>query len=123
MTGPAAELLARALALPPQDPARPLLVAAAINEALGRSYIIVGGVAVDLHTGAYHPTDIDLIGDPLGPGDTQAAPLRSRGLSDAGLPNRCATRLHPLTGQHILCALRALSGAPARTRHARLLAP
>ena len=56
----AADLIAGALALPPDDPARPLLVAAAINQALGRSYIIVGGVAVDLHTGAYHPTDIDL---------------------------------------------------------------
>ena len=45
------------------DPAlRRLWVVAAIEALLGRRFVIVGGVAVDLHTGSYRPTDIDLIG-------------------------------------------------------------
>ena len=45
------------------DPAlRRLWVVAAIEALLDTRFVIVGGVAVDLHTGSYRPTDIDLIG-------------------------------------------------------------
>lgn len=56
------DLIDRALAAGHDDPARPLLVAAAIDLALGRSFVVVGGTAVNLHTGSYRPTDIDLVG-------------------------------------------------------------
>lgn len=45
------------------DPAlRRLWVVAAIDAILGRTFVIVGGTAVDLYTGQYNPTDIDLVG-------------------------------------------------------------
>ena len=60
------ELLRLALAQPPGSPARALLVTAAVSAAVGTEYVLVGGAAVNVHTGVYHPTDIDLVG-PLGP--------------------------------------------------------
>jgi hypothetical protein len=56
------EFIARALEREPDDPIRPLLIGAAINLALGRSFVIVGGTAVNFHTGVYQPTDIDFVG-------------------------------------------------------------
>jgi hypothetical protein len=55
------ELLTRALEIAPDDPARPVLITAAVAAALKRRVILVGGAAVNLHTGVYRPTDIDLI--------------------------------------------------------------
>ena len=39
---------------------------AAVSVAVGAEYVLVGGSAVNAHTGAYRPTDLDLVG-PLGP--------------------------------------------------------
>jgi len=39
---------------------------AAVSEATGTEYVLVGGAAVNVHTGGYRPTDFDLVG-PLGP--------------------------------------------------------
>lgn len=58
----AAELLERALAAPADSPARALLVTAAVSAAAGVEYVLVGGSAVNLYTGAYRPTDLDLVG-------------------------------------------------------------
>lgn len=45
------------------DPAlRRLWVVAAIEALLDTRFVIVGGAAVDLHTGSYRPTDVDLVG-------------------------------------------------------------
>jgi hypothetical protein len=45
------------------DPAmQRLWVVAGIEALLDRRFVIVGGVAVDLHTGTYRPTDVDVIG-------------------------------------------------------------
>lgn len=45
------------------DPAlRRLWVVAAIEALLDTRLVIVGGTAVDLHTGSYRPTDVDVIG-------------------------------------------------------------
>lgn len=41
---------------------RKLLTAAAFGEAALDGAVLVGGTAVELHTGAYRPTDIDLVG-------------------------------------------------------------
>ena len=41
---------------------RRLWVVAAIDALLDTRMVIVGGAAVDLHTGSYRPTDVDLIG-------------------------------------------------------------
>lgn len=41
---------------------RKLLTAAAFGEAALEAPVLVGGTAVELHTGAYRPTDIDLVG-------------------------------------------------------------
>jgi len=41
---------------------RKLLAAAAFGEAALEAPVLVGGTAVELHTGAYRPTDIDLVG-------------------------------------------------------------
>jgi len=62
----APDLLALALAEPADSPARALFVTAAVSVAAGARYVLVGGSAVNVHTGAYRPTDIDLVG-PLGP--------------------------------------------------------
>ncbi len=62
----AVDLLASALAEPADSPARALLVTAAVSMAVGAEYVLVGGSAVNVHTGVYRPTDLDLVG-PLGP--------------------------------------------------------
>jgi hypothetical protein len=62
----ATDLLALALAEPIDSPAKALLVTAAVSAAVGAEYVLVGGSAVNVHTGVYRPTDLDLIG-PLGP--------------------------------------------------------
>jgi len=41
---------------------RKLLTAAAFSEAVLENAVLVGGTAVELHTGSYRPTDIDLVG-------------------------------------------------------------
>lgn len=41
---------------------RKLLTAAGFGEAALEAPVLVGGTAVELHTGAYRPTDIDLVG-------------------------------------------------------------
>lgn len=41
---------------------RKLLTAAAFGDAALEAAVLVGGTAVELHTGAYRPTDIDLVG-------------------------------------------------------------
>lgn len=61
-------MLARAFECDAADPGRPLLVAGAICVALGRSFVVVGGTAVNFHTGSYRPTDIDFVGS-IGPSD------------------------------------------------------
>jgi len=62
----ATDLLALALAEPVDSPARALLVTAAVSAAVGAEYVLVGESAVNVHTGVYRPTDLDLVG-PLGP--------------------------------------------------------
>ena len=45
------------------DPAlRRLWIVAAIDAIVPRPIFLVGGAAVDLHTGRYQPTDVDLVG-------------------------------------------------------------
>ena len=68
----APSLLALALAEPADSPARALFVTAALSVAAGARYVLVGGSAVNLYTGAYRPTDLDLVG-PLGPALERAA--------------------------------------------------
>lgn len=68
----AADLLALALAEPADSPARALFVTAAVSMAAGTRYVLVGGSAVNVYTGAYRPTDLDLVG-PLGPALERAA--------------------------------------------------
>lgn len=64
------------------DPAlRRLWVVAAIECLLDRRLVIVGGVAVDLYTGTYRPTDIDVIGS-LSRSDRAA--LREAGFAEHG---------------------------------------
>jgi hypothetical protein len=41
---------------------RRLWLVAAIDEIVRRPVFLVGGAAVDLHTGSYRPTDIDIVG-------------------------------------------------------------
>jgi hypothetical protein len=41
---------------------RKLLTAAAFGDAALENAVLVGGTAVELHTGSYRPTDIDLVG-------------------------------------------------------------
>jgi hypothetical protein len=56
------ELVARAATKEAHSIERKLLVAAAFSETALDTGILVGGVAADLHTGSYRPTDIDLVG-------------------------------------------------------------
>lgn len=61
MNGPGRVELDRANGDP--DPTRRRLwLVAAIDAIVERPVFLVGGVAVDLHTGSYRPTDIDLVG-------------------------------------------------------------
>ena len=41
---------------------RRLWLVAAVQAIVGHPVVLVGGAAVDLHTGGYNPTDIDLVG-------------------------------------------------------------
>jgi hypothetical protein len=58
----AAELLRRATAHPKASIQRKLLLSAAFATAALDHAVLVGGVAADIHTGSYRPTDIDLVG-------------------------------------------------------------
>lgn len=58
-----------------------LWVVAAIEALLDSRFVIVGGAAVDLHTGSYRPTDVDLIGS-LSKSDR--ATLRGAGFGELG---------------------------------------
>lgn len=59
-------VVALAVDADPCDPARSVLIAAAVASAFGGQVVLVGGAAVNLHTGVHRPTDIDLIAR-LGP--------------------------------------------------------
>jgi hypothetical protein len=56
------DLLHRAGEASPGSTERKLLTAAAYGKAALEAPVLVGGTAVELHTGAYRPTDIDLVG-------------------------------------------------------------
>ncbi len=58
----AVELLRRAELAEPGSIARTLLTVAAFDAAAANDLILVGGAAVNIHTGSYRPTDIDLVG-------------------------------------------------------------
>ncbi len=58
----AADLLRRAEAAEARSIARTLLTAAAFGAAAVDKLIRVGGAAVNLHTGSYQPTDLDVVG-------------------------------------------------------------
>lgn len=58
------DLLRRAAGASLGSTERKILTAAAFSEAALENAILVGGTAVELHTGSYRPTDIDLVGDP-----------------------------------------------------------
>jgi hypothetical protein len=62
MTEPS-EILALAEQAPADSVDRHLLVVAAIDAALEPTVVVVGGAAINVHTGTYQPTDIDLVGD------------------------------------------------------------
>jgi hypothetical protein len=67
--------------------------AAAVAAAVGHRVVLAGGAAVNLHTGAYRPTDIDLI-TPLGPADRRA--LERLGLVSQGRHYRYDTPTGPI---------------------------
>ncbi|MEK7252667.1 MAG: hypothetical protein AAB198_05405 [Actinomycetota bacterium] len=56
------DLLRRASEANIESTERKLLTAAAFSEAALEHAVLVGGTAVELHTGSYRPTDIDLVG-------------------------------------------------------------
>lgn len=56
------DLLKRASNRPKGTTARKLLVAAAFGRVALENAVVVGGMAVELHTQSYRPTDIDLVG-------------------------------------------------------------
>lgn len=56
------DLLRRASEASAGSTERKLLTAAAFSEAALENAVLVGGTAVELHTGSYRPTDIDLVG-------------------------------------------------------------
>jgi hypothetical protein len=58
----ARELLRRASSQPRHTTQRKLLVAAAFSRVALEDAVVVGGVAVELHTHSYRPTDIDVVG-------------------------------------------------------------
>jgi len=53
--------LRRAADAPPDSVERHLLVVAAVEAILDRSVVLVGGAAVNVVTGTYSPTDLDLV--------------------------------------------------------------
>lgn len=54
-------LLQKAADAPADSVARQLLVVAAVEAILDRSVVLVGGAAVNVVTGTYYPTDLDLV--------------------------------------------------------------
>lgn len=76
----AAGLLRRASNEPTHSTQRKLLTAAAFSTAALDDAVLVGGTAVELHTGAYRPTDIDLVG--------YRKPRYTQSLKDLGFENR-----------------------------------
>lgn len=54
---------------------RKLFAAAAFGEAALEDAVLVGGTAVELHTGSYRPTDIDLVGHAKAGSDATLAEL------------------------------------------------
>jgi hypothetical protein len=76
----AAGLLRRASSEPTHSTQRKLLTAAAFSTAALDDAVLVGGTAVELHTGAYRPTDIDLVG--------YRKPRYTQSLKDLGFENR-----------------------------------
>ena len=58
----ARQLLDRAAAASANSTRRKLLLAAAFSSVALDNAVMVGGVAVEVHTGSYAPTDIDLVG-------------------------------------------------------------
>lgn len=69
------DLLRRAAEASIGSTERKLLTAAGFGEAALEAPILVGGTAVELHTGAYRPTDIDLVGYPKPGSDAILAEL------------------------------------------------
>jgi hypothetical protein len=61
-SGDAGELLRRASSQPRDTTQRKLLVAAAFSTVALEGAVVVGGVAAELHTHSYRPTDIDVVG-------------------------------------------------------------
>jgi hypothetical protein len=53
--------LRRAADAPPDSVERHLFVVAAVESILDRSVVLVGGAAVNVVTGTYYPTDLDLV--------------------------------------------------------------
>lgn len=62
-TASPSDLLGRASEASIGSTERKLLTAAAFSEAALENAVLVGGTAVELHTGSYQPTDIDLVGN------------------------------------------------------------
>lgn len=69
----------------PDSTERYLLLIAAIDAVLDTDVILVGGAAVNVHTGTYNPTDIDLIAD-VGPAEREE--LVKWGFQWAGVGHR-----------------------------------
>lgn len=68
-------LLRRAAEASPGSVERKLLTAAAFGGAGLEDAVLVGGTAVELHTGSYRPTDIDLVGYPKAGADSRLTEL------------------------------------------------
>ncbi|VAW09315.1 hypothetical protein MNBD_ACTINO02-1877, partial [hydrothermal vent metagenome] len=60
---------------------RRLWLVAAIQAIVARPVFLVGGAAVDLHTGSYRPTDVDIVGVVSG---TDLTALVEAGFVDLG---------------------------------------
>jgi hypothetical protein len=69
------DLLRRAAGASIESTERKLLIAAAFSEAALENAVLVGGTAVELHTGSYRPTDIDLVGSTRSGSDTTLVEL------------------------------------------------
>ncbi|MEN8042010.1 MAG: hypothetical protein ABFR95_10960 [Actinomycetota bacterium] len=93
MTGRDPRLLFdRAAAAEPDSTERYLLLIAAIDSVLGTRTILVGGSAVNVHTGTYNPTDIDLVASV---GAAEREVLMGWGFSWAGVGHRHLSYVFP----------------------------
>jgi hypothetical protein len=81
-----AELLEIAARQPEHSPQRALYIAAAVEQALGREVVVVGGAAVNTWTGEYQPTDLDLIAGDVGSAERDL--LRRLGFYHPGVGHR-----------------------------------